>query len=333
MRRHAKKRDYPKDQKPRTGKSESIHKPRQSNKIDREAHIACSAASRSAWCHEHFCFHARTVFGNIHVEKCVLRAAHCQEVSNNMTVRRLTRPMLVLSLFLVGAAYGQTPSQGKTMNQLMDEALSSQKKEPLSNRLEESIKRSVAAAASASPTPADQDLCQPLLKAPIEKYLPKGYSNPRISPTDMTAAERSGGMRCKISVLLQGPDRFDAIRFRVYEDTAAATRGLKSLAKLLPADATLISEDLSYNDGTISSPGRDSPCMVFTAGDRTQTFVSCADQLEGTPVVVSGIASEPRAGNSFDTNTSTRAGKLLKAGMANYRDMALDRAFGKGEKK
>jgi hypothetical protein len=179
----------------------------------------------------------------------------------------------------------------------------------------------------------DEDWCQRLLKAPIEKYLPKGYSNPQISLVEMTAAERSGGMRCKVSVVLQGPDRFAAIRFRVYQDGAAAARGLKSLSKLLPAGATLIADDLFYKHGTRDSSAPESPCMVFTAGDRTQTFVTCADQIEGEPIVVSGVSSQPRDGSSYDMNTVDRAAKLLGAGMDNYKDLALDRAFGKDQKK
>ena len=179
----------------------------------------------------------------------------------------------------------------------------------------------------------DEDWCQRLLKAPIEKYLPNGYSNPKISLTEMTPTERAGGMRCKISVNLQGPARFNTIRFRVYEDAAAAERGLKSLSKTLPPDITVIDDRLSYHHGTVSSPGRDSPCMVYTAGDRTQTFVTCADQIEGEPVVMSGVASQPRDGSSYDMNTVDRAAKLLGAGMDNYEDLALDRAFGKDQKK
>jgi len=257
---------------------------------------------------------------------------------------RLAAAILLLQAFLLLLAFGQTPTprQGKTMDQLMDEALSSQKKEtkkPLSERLEEAIKRDVAAAASAYPTPPERDLCQLLLKTPIQKYLPKGYSNPQISLTEMTAAERSGGMRCKISIILQGPDRFNVIRFRVYPDDAAAARGLKSLAKVLPPDATLIYDDLSYNHGTVSSPGRDSPCMVFTAGDRTQTFVSCADQIDGEPIVVSGVSSQPNDGNSWSSDTNGRAGKLLEAGIASLEAQASEdlddvwkKIFGKDQK-
>ena len=73
--------------------------------------------------------------------------------------------------------------------------------------------------------------------------------------------------------------------------------------------------------------------MVYTAGDRTQTFVTCAEQIEGAPVVMSGVASQPRDGSSYDMNTVDRAAKLLGAGMDNYEDLALDRAFGKDQKK
>jgi hypothetical protein len=60
--------------------------------------------------------------------------------------------------------------------------------------------------------------------------------------------------------------------------------------------------------------------MAFTAGKRHLTFVTCADQLAET--VVSGVSSQPHNGNSIDTDTITRAGMLLEAGIAALRGVA-----------
>jgi hypothetical protein len=94
---------------------------------------------------------------------------------------QLAAVILFLQIFLLLLAFGQTPTprQGKTMDQLIDEALAPQNKEekktPLSKEeqtgLSDAIKRDAAAAFS-SAIPAE-DWCQRLLKAPIDKNLPK----------------------------------------------------------------------------------------------------------------------------------------------------------------
>jgi hypothetical protein len=254
-----------------------------------------------------------------------------------MKVHKLTRLILLLSLFLTASAYGQTPTprESKTMKQMFDEALEQVRKDS-----KPAAKDTKSEQPSQTATLETQDWCDRLLKAPIEKYLPKGYSNPQISLIEMTPAERTGEMRCKISAVLRGPAGFNAIRYGIYESAAAAKRGLNSLSKTLPPDITVIYDDLSYNHGTVSSPGRDSPCMVYTAGDRTQTFITCADQIEGEPVVVSGVSSQPNAGNSFQDDTTARAGRLLEAGVVSLeaqagqdRDEVSKKVFGKDGKK
>jgi hypothetical protein len=222
----------------------------------------------------------------------------------------LAPSILFLQVSVLPLVFGQTPTPGesKSMKQMFDEALEQVRKDS-----KPAVKDTKSEKPSQTATPETQEWCNRFLKAPIEKYLPKGYSNPQISLVEMTSAERTGGMRCKISVVLHGPDGFNAIRYRIYENEAAAERALNSLSKTLPPDITLIYDKLSYNHGTVSSPGRDSPCMVYTAGDRTQTFITCADQIKGEPVVVSGVSSQPNAGNSFQDDTTARAGRLLEA--------------------
>ena len=181
----------------------------------------------------------------------------------------------------------------------------------------------------------DEDWCQRVLKAPIEKYLPKGYSNPQISLIEMTAAERAGGMRCKISAVLQGPDSFNAIRYRIYENEAAADRGLKSLSNGLPPDIAVIDNKMWFAHHR-GDP--ELPCMAFTAGKRTLTFVTCADQRG--EIVVSGVSSQRYSGNSYQQDTTIKAGRLLEAGIASLEAQAdkdlhdvWENIFEKDEKK
>jgi tetratricopeptide (TPR) repeat protein len=157
----------------------------------------------------------------------------------------------------------------------------------------------------AAPADDQQELCDRLLGAPFEKHLPNGYSSPKASLTQMTAAEHTAGMVCKISVVLQGPDRFNAIRYRIYDNEVAAKRGFNSLSKELPPDIALIADNLQWE----SEKGGRAPCMAFTAGNRSLTFVACADQ--SGPIVVSGVSSQSNGGNSYDMDTVTRAGQLL----------------------
>ena len=170
---------------------------------------------------------------------------------------------------------------------------------------------------SPSPTASDgESWCQKLLKASIEKYLPNGYSNPQISLTEMTPAERAAGLICKISVNLHGPDPFNAIRFRVFNSVAAAERGLKSLPKLVP--------EISVYESQPQLQGRDTPCMVYTSGNRKLTFISCADQIKSSPVVVSGVSSQPNNGDSYDNKLVFRAADLLEAAEHHWASIQLD---------
>lgn len=174
-----------------------------------------------------------------------------------------------------------------------------------------------------------------VLKAPIEKYLPDGYSKPQTSLIEMTPSERAGGMRYKLSVVLQGPDRFNAIRYRIYENEAAAERGLKSLSKDLPSDIVVIDNKMWFAKH-LGDP--EVPCMAFTAGNRSLTFVTCADQR--AEIVVSGVSSQPNAGNSYQQDTTIKAGQLLEAGIASLEAQvtqdfgdAWKKVFEKGQKK
>src|SRR5205823_2458362 len=152
-------------------------------------------------------------------------------------------------------------------------------------------------------TPDAKGWCEQLLKANVSN-LPPGYSNPRISSTELTPQERAAGVICKITVNLQGPDPFDAVCFRIFNSVAAAERGLKSLPKLVP--------EISVFESRPQIHGRETPCMVYTSGNRTLQFVSCADQVKGTPIVVSGVSSE-RYRDSYSMNTVFNAGSLLEA--------------------
>src|SRR5205823_6151817 len=117
----------------------------------------------------------------------------------NMEIQKLTPFVFFLSGFLP-MAYGQTSTP--TPRDVISEVIEQAAKETSKNEKPAAQPSSSAAAE----TREDQYWCDKLLKAPIEKYLPNGYSNPKISLTEMTPSERAGGMRSKISVALQGPD-------------------------------------------------------------------------------------------------------------------------------
>ena len=158
--------------------------------------------------------------------------------------------------------------------------------------------------------------CNALLKSAVdEKDLPQGYSRPQITSLEMTRDETAGGMLCKISVALQGPDRFNAIRFRFYRDFAAAERGLKTLAQMVPG-LTVIDEKLFY--------GADTPCTSYTAGGQPLTFVTCAEVADAYPVVISGVSSQARNGNSVTSDTIIKAGRLFNAGKKHWVSIMAD---------
>jgi lipoprotein NlpI len=163
-------------------------------------------------------------------------------------------------------------------------------------------------------TPHVKAWCEALLKAAMSN-LPQGYSHPQISSTELTAEERAAGVICKISVNLQGPDPFDAMRFRIFSSVAAAERGLKSLPKLVP--------DISVFESQPQIHGRDTPCMVYTSGNRTLQFISCADQVKGTPIVVSGVSSE-RYRDSYSSDTVLKAAGLLEAAERHCASVTVD---------
>ena len=240
-------------------------------------------------------------------------------------------------------ALGQSESEqtthkgtGKTIDDIISNAAqkdtrakrSDETRTPLTKEeqkgLSEAMDRDAAAEFSSAIAP--EELCDLLLKGKIDKTLPDGYSHPQISSTEMTAEERAGGMLCKISVNVQGPDPFNAIRFRVYKNAAAAERGLKSLAKMVP-DITVLDDKVYYRE--------DTPCMVYTAGNRPLTFVTCADQVRDGVIVVSGVASEPNNGNLWTNTTVLKAGHLLKAGLHSFSHMVADAMLNdlEGEKK
>ena len=246
-----------------------------------------------------------------------------------MKIQKLTPFVFFLSGFLMPMAYGQTPTP--TARDVISEVIEQAAKETSKNEKPAAQPSSSAAAE----TREDQYWCDKLLKAPIEKYLPNGYSNPKISLTEMTPSERAGGMRSKISVALQGPDSFNAIRYRIYENEAAADRGLKSLSKGLPPDIAVIDGKMWFAHH-LGDP--EVPCMAFTAGNRTLTFVTCADQRGG--IVVSGVASQPNTGNSYQQDTIIRAGRLLETGIASLEaqakqdlDEVWEKVFPKDQKK
>jgi hypothetical protein len=158
--------------------------------------------------------------------------------------------------------------------------------------------------------------CNALLKSSVdEKDLPQGYSHPQITSLEMTPDETASGMLCKISIVLQGPDKFDAIRFRFYRDFAAAERGLKTLAQMVPG-LTVINEKLFY--------GSDTPCMSYTTGSQPLTFVTCAQVADAYSVVISGVSSQARNGNSVTTDTISKAGRLFDAGKKHWVTIMAD---------
>ena len=225
---------------------------------------------------------------------------------------------------------------GKTIDDVISEAAqentsakySEETKTPLSKEKEKGLNEAMDLdrASAVSSAVAPEELCELLLKGKIDKTLPDGYSHPQISSSEMTAEERTGGMLCKISVNVQGPDPFSAIRFRVYKNVAAAERGLKSLAKMVP-DITVIDDKVYY--------GQDTPCMVYTAGNRPLTFVTCANQVPDGVIVVSGVSSQPKNGNSWANTTVLKAGHLLKAGLHCFSRVVADGLFDElqGDKK
>jgi hypothetical protein len=158
--------------------------------------------------------------------------------------------------------------------------------------------------------------CNALLKSPVdEKDLPQGYSHPQITSLEMTPAETASGMLCKISIVLQGPDRFNAIRFRFYRDFAAAERGLKTLAQMVPG-LTVINDKLLW--------GADTPCMSYTTGSQPLTFVTCAEVADAYSVVISGVSSQDRNGNSVTADTIIKAGRLFAAGKKHWVSIMAD---------
>jgi hypothetical protein len=131
----------------------------------------------------------------------------------------------------------------------------------------------------------------------------------------MTPAETASGMLCKISIVLQGPDRFNAIRFRLYRDFATAERGLKTLAQMVPG-LTVINEKLFY--------GADTPCTSYTAGSQPLTFVTCAEVADDYSVVISGVSSQASNGNSVTSDTIIKAGRLFNAGKKHWASIEAD---------
>jgi hypothetical protein len=184
--------------------------------------------------------------------------------------------------------------------------------------------------------PGKEFWCDAVLKTPFNnENLPVGYSQPQISSTEMTAEELASGMLCKISVALHGPDAFNAIRFRFFRDNAAAERGLKSLAKMVPS-ITVIDDKVSYKN----SHGDNIPCVVYTTGNQPLTFVTCAERGGGRSNVISGVSSQPRSGNSYNRDAVGKAGRLLDAGMKHWGSIMFDNieqigkdVFGPDEKK
>lgn len=237
----------------------------------------------------------------------------------------------LVSAFLVRLAHGQSPSPsaGDVVSEVIEQAAKDTSKA-------EKPQSQSSPAASAAETADDEYWCQKLLKGSITKYLPEGYSNAQTSLIEMTPAEQAGGMHCKISVQLQGPASFNAIRYRIYKNETAADRGFDSLWKQLPPDIVVIADNLGFQHDLASR--YQVPCVAFTAGKRDQTFVSCADQLADT--VISGVSSQRYAGNSIDSETTRRAGILLEAGIAALRGQAGETidgvwkdVFGKDHKK
>ena len=212
---------------------------------------------------------------------------------------------------------------GDVWDQLINEAAQGTK----------SDKRSSEQSKSEEPKSGDEDFwCDTLLKTRVdEANLPKGYSHPQISSLDMTADEVASGMLCKISVALQGPDAFNAIRFRFYRDFAAAERGLKSLAKMVPG-ITVVNDKLFY--------GEDIPCMAYTTGNQPVTFVTCANVDASYSLVISGVSSQPKKGNSVISDTIVKAGRLFNAGKKHWGSIMFNNieqigkdVFGPDEKK
>lgn len=231
-----------------------------------------------------------------------------------MKMQRLILFLFVASGFFVPLTYSQTPSA--TARDVIDEVIEQAAKE--TSKSEKPIPP--LSTSAAAETREDEYWCQKLLKASIQKYLPQGYSTLQTSLIEMTRAERSGGMHCKVSVTLQGPASFNAIRYRIYKNEMVADRGFDSLSEQLPQDVVVIADNLGYQHNRESR--YKVPCRAFTTGKRTLTFVSCADQL--AEIVVSGVSSQSYADNSVDSDTITRAGVLLETGIAALRGLAGD---------
>lgn len=206
-------------------------------------------------------------------------------------------------------------AKDQDLGEIIDQVIK-QSADQTTNDSKAAVRRTDSSQRTQAATPDAKDWCKALLTSAIN--LPQGYSNPQISSTELTAEERAAGVICKISVNMHGPDPFNAIRFRVFNSVAAAERGLKSLAKLVP--------QISVYESQPQLQGRDTPCMVYTSGNRKLTFISCADQIKDTPVVVSGVSSQPNNGDSYDTKLVFKAADLLEAAERHYASISLDQS-------
>jgi hypothetical protein len=82
----------------------------------------------------------------------------------------------------------------------------------------------------------------------------------------MNSKERAAGMVCKISITVQGPSSFSAIRYRVFRNSAAAEKGLRSMGDLSPEIAVI--KNVGINMWDEYADIAPASCMVYTAGDR-----------------------------------------------------------------
>src|SRR5262245_37812959 len=141
------------------------------------------------------------------------------------------------------------------------------------------------AQAQSTSAPSDsspEDICKSLRQSQIDESVPKGYRRPEVLLLQMNSKERAAGMVCKISTTVQGPSPFSAIRYRDFRNPAAAEKGFRSMGDLSPEITVIKNVGITKWEYADVAPAS---CMVYTAGDRKLTFISCAARLDMDSVV------------------------------------------------
>lgn len=182
----------------------------------------------------------------------------------------------------------------------------------------------VAAAASEGRVRAGdpQSECDSLMKAPLARQLPKGFSNPKATLSrEMTPGDRAAGVVCKVTFLIEGPDEYDAVRYRVYPSAAQAKEGFRRLAEMQP-DVHVFRSDIKVQ-GALG----DAPCLAYRWGDRPLSFVMCSALNEDAAIVATGVASHATTENAVSNEQMATAGKLLEAAVNASEGGELDDVF------